>query len=204
MTAQPKLRRRKCKAKGCGQWFRPFNSLEQWCSAKCGYELSLEKLAKKQAKEKLAERRAVKARKRERISAKKAFRENDAKHLRKQARSALHKWIVAVRDADKPCVSSGRTEAVQWQAGHYVPSTNSSTRFDENNIHKQSSEDNLYRSGNLTPYRVELINRIGLAEVERLESSTQVKKWTVEELRAIRDDYRQRLRDAGIPIPRTN
>jgi len=134
----------------------------------------------------------------------KAFRENDKAHVAKQARSALHKWIVAVRDVDKPCVSSGRTKSAQWQAGHFRPGTQSMTRYDEANIHKQSIDDNYWRSGNVSKYEEELVRRVGQSEVDRIKASTAVKKWTIEELREIRDEYRQRLRDAGIPIPTTH
>lgn len=115
----------------------------------------------------------------------------------KRAVRVYNRWIVKVRDANQPCISSGRTTAVQWQCGHYIPATNSALRFDEDNTHKQSSEDNLYRSGNLTEYRINLIKKIGIERVERLEGPHDQIKYTIEELERIFSDYSQRLRDAG-------
>jgi hypothetical protein len=40
-------------------------------------------------------------------------------------------------------------------------------------------------------YRAELIRRVGLAEVERLEGPHPPRKYTVDDLREIRDTYRQ-------------
>jgi hypothetical protein len=43
-------------------------------------------------------------------------------------------------------------------------------------------------------FRLNLIAKIGLAEVERLEGLQVPKKYTIDELKAIRDDYRSRLK----------
>lgn len=39
-----------------------------------------------------------------------------------------------------------------------------------------------------------MIARIGLARVEALEQDQAPRKWTVDELKAIRDEYRQKLK----------
>jgi hypothetical protein len=43
-------------------------------------------------------------------------------------------------------------------------------------------------------YRAELIRRIGLAGVERLEGPHPTRKYTVDDLREIRDTYRAKLK----------
>lgn len=43
-------------------------------------------------------------------------------------------------------------------------------------------------------YRIKLIQRIGLARVEALESDNRVHKWEKDELRGIRDHFRQELK----------
>ena len=116
----------------------------------------------------------------------------------KKAVTVYNRWIVKVRDANEPCISSGRLTAVQWQCGHYMPSTHSAIRFDEDNTHKQSSEDNLYRSGNLTEYRIRLIDKIGLERVERLEGPHDQIKYSIDDLKSIHATYSQRLKDAGV------
>ena len=50
--------------------------------------------------------------------------------------------------------------------------------------------------GNLVLYRAELIRRIGLAEVERLEGPQPQRKFTIPDLREIRDKYRALAREA--------
>lgn len=44
-------------------------------------------------------------------------------------------------------------------------------------------------------YRIGLIARIGLAAVEAIEADQTLRKYTADELRAIRDDYRARLKE---------
>ncbi len=44
-------------------------------------------------------------------------------------------------------------------------------------------------------YRLGLIERIGLARVEALEADQAPRKYTADELRAIRDLYRAKLRE---------
>lgn len=68
-------------------------------------------------------------------------------------------------------------------------------RFDERNIHKQCVVCNQHKSGNLVPYRVELISRIGQEAVDEIESNHSRHRWTVEECRAIKAEYQQKLKD---------
>ena len=93
---------------------------------------------------------------------------------------------VRTRDDKEPCISCGRYHEGQYHAGHYR-STGSSPalRFDLANIHKQCMPCNTHLHGNLIPYRVNLIQKIGLAEVERLEGPQEPKKYTIDELKDI-------------------
>jgi hypothetical protein len=102
--------------------------------------------------------------------------------LVREAQTAFNAWIRA-RDAKLPCVSCGRYHDGQWHAGHYF-STGSSPdlRFDPANVHKQCSVCNNHLSGNLIPYRAELLRRIGQAELDRLEGPAKPDKLTRDEL----------------------
>ena len=60
----------------------------------------------------------------------------------------------------------------------------------EDNCHKQCAPCNTHLSGNLVLYRVNLIQRIGLARVEALEGPHMPLKLTIPDLKAIRDTYR--------------
>lgn len=103
------------------------------------------------------------------------------------------------RQAGHVCISSGRP--LDWtgnavDAGHYR-STGAAPhlRFNEDNCHAQSKQENRFLAGNAIDYRVGLIARIGLACVEALEADNTVKKWTREELTEIRDHYRKLLKE---------
>jgi hypothetical protein len=112
----------------------------------------------------------------------------------KEAQAAFNAYI-RVRDSELPCVSCGRHHNGQYHAGHYR-STGSAPelRFDERNIHKQCAPCNNHLSGNLIPYRVELIRRIGQDGVDYLEGPHTSKKYTIEDIKSIRDSYRLKLK----------
>ena len=103
------------------------------------------------------------------------------------------------RQAGRPCISSGRpldwASGNQVDAGHYRSrGAASHLRYHPDNCHAQSKYENRHRAGNAVEYRAGLIARIGLAAVEALEADNRVHHWTREELRAIRDEYRQKLK----------
>ena len=112
----------------------------------------------------------------------------------KRAVAACHAFIRA-RDARAPCISCGATYSPQWDAGHYRPSgVNSALRFDDRNINKQCVRCNQYMSGNLTLYRIGLVDKIGEEEVSALESNHETKRWTREELQEVERHYKARLK----------
>ncbi|MBH3342473.1 recombination protein NinG [Pseudomonas parafulva] len=187
------IKPKKCKAPGCGQRFKPMLSTQKVCSPACALAMAkdpkLQKVAAKaitkQARQDLQERR-------ERLKTK-------GEHLR-EAQASFNAYI---RERDRlagyACISSGRP--LDWNgnavdAGHYR-STGAAPhlRFDENNCHAQSKHDNRYLSGNVAEYRLGLIQRIGLAAVEALEADQAPRRYTIEDLQAIKALYRQKLRD---------
>ena len=119
--------------------------------------------------------------------------------LMREAQTAFNAFI-RLRDqlAGYPCISSGRPldwSGNQTDAGHYR-STGSAPqlRFDERNCHAQSKLDNRYLSGNAVDYRIGLIARIGLESVEALESDNMPRKYSADDLRMIRDEYRAKFK----------
>ncbi|MDN0088357.1 recombination protein NinG [Yersinia nurmii] len=112
----------------------------------------------------------------------------------KQAQQAVNAFVRA-RDSSLPCVSCGTHLAAQWDAGHYrTTAAAPQFRFDPRQIHKQCSVCNQHKSGNIVPYRVELIKRIGIKTVEAIENNHERRSYTVEELKGIRDYYRLELK----------
>jgi hypothetical protein len=112
----------------------------------------------------------------------------------KEAQAAFNAYI-RMRDAHLPCISCGRMHDGQWHAGHYLSTgARPELRFTEVNVWRQCSPCNTHLHGNLVLYRAELIRRIGLAGVERLEGPHPTRKYTVDDLREIRDTYRSKLK----------
>jgi hypothetical protein len=107
----------------------------------------------------------------------------------KEAQAAFNGWIRA-RDADLPCISCGRHHNGQWHAGHFLSTgARPNLRFDPANVHKQCQPCNTHLHGNLVNYRINLIQRIGLAEVERLEADHEPRHLSIEHLKLIKRTY---------------
>ena len=96
------------------------------------------------------------------------------------------------------CISSGKP--LDWSgnnvdAGHYRSRGSAPhLRYDERNCHAQSKHDNRYLSGNAVDYRIGLISRIGLAEVEALEADQKPRKYSNDDLIAIKAKYVAKLK----------
>ncbi|WP_299074932.1 recombination protein NinG [uncultured Paraglaciecola sp.] len=195
MTAQPKPRRRKCKVKDCGQWFQPFNSFQSWCSDACGYQLSLEKLAKKKAKEQREERASLNKAKAERIRMKRDFRAKDKPHQTKLTQQVFNRWV-RLSDTSGECISCGITYG-QAHAGHYRSIGSApELRFEPLNCHLQCQQCNTSKSGNIKGYREGLIKRIGIEKVEWLEGPHEAKHYTCDDLIEIRAHYQRLIRSS--------
>ncbi|MDE1484623.1 recombination protein NinG [Xenorhabdus bovienii] len=187
--------RRKCKI--CRVWFHPKYDHVWWCSPEHGAELGMRRQDRKyeKARQKLErERRQKEVEARDKLKTRK-LAVKPRSYWIQQAQRAVNAYI-RERDRDLPCVSCGTYTSSQWDAGHYRTTIAASQlRFDERNIHRQCIVCNQHKSGNIVPYRVELIRRIGLEPVEAIESNHDRHRWTIEECKAIRDEYRQKLRE---------
>ena len=120
--------------------------------------------------------------------------------LKAEAQRAFNAFIRA-RDSGKPCICCGLPLSAGdvgglYDCGHYR-SVGSAPhlRYDERNAHAQRKQCNRWGAGRAVDYRIGLIARIGLEAVEALESDNGVRRWTREELVAIRDEYRQKLKN---------
>lgn len=169
------------KCKQCGNTFIPDRPMMTTCSYNCAIEYAKSSQIKKQKKE--------------HSKAKKEFNENDRKYLLELAQKTCNTYI-RIRDG-KYCISCRASgDGRVYQAGHFKSQGgNSSLRFDELNIHSQCVRCNMHLSGNLVPYREALIAKIGLAEVERLETTKNTKLWTVDELKDIIKHYKQKIKE---------
>lgn len=121
--------------------------------------------------------------------------------LIKEAQHAFNAYIRA-RDHDKPCVSCDAPPPDMSKlhagrdAGHYRSTGSAShLRFHPDNCHAQCVKCNQWGAGKAVEYRMRLLQRIGLDRVEALESDNTPHKWTREELIAIRDTYKAKLKE---------
>lgn len=102
---------------------------------------------------------------------------------------------IRLRDKDLPCVSCGIRICEEFHAGHYIATTYQVLRFNEFNVWKQCSRCNTHLRGNTIPYRIELINRIGLAEVEKLENKRhEISKLSIPDLKAKIVHYKAQIK----------
>jgi Bacteriophage Lambda NinG protein len=117
-----------------------------------------------------------------------------------EAQNAFNAFIRA-RDAGLGCISCG-SRTGKMNAGHYLSvGARPELRFEPLNVHLQDERCNTYLHGNLIAYRVELINRIGRAAVDKLEGHHPPKKYTIDDLRTIKDTYRAKRKalQKGLP-----
>ena len=113
----------------------------------------------------------------------------------KEAQTAFNAYI-RVRDDKEPCISCGRHHQGQYHAGHYLSTgARPELRFEPLNVHKQCQPCNTHLHGNLILYRVALIKKIGLESVEWLEGPHEPKHYSVEDLKQIIADSKQKARE---------
>lgn len=180
-----------CKNPACRDLFVPQRLGQAVCSPKCALATVEVQKAKEKKSLALAGRRDIKVRK--------EALKSRGDHMR-EAQQAFNEYI-RTRDqaAGHLCISSGKP--LDWSgnavdAGHYR-SVGSAPhlRFDERNCHAQSKQDNRFLSGNAVDYRIGLIARIGQEAVDALESDQSVRKYTVDEIKAIKATYRAKTRE---------
>ena len=174
-----RVKTRKCSY--CREHFQPFRMGQKACSVECACQVAREKREKEERKADKVKRDKLKSR----------------SDWIKEAQAAFNRWI-RLRDDKEPCISCGRHHEGQYHGGHYLSTgARPELRFDEANVHKQCQPCNTHLSGNLVLYRKALIAKIGLAEVERLESDHQPKKYSIEDLKAIKAEYTRKAREYG-------
>ncbi len=171
------LKYKPCKV--CKTQFKPFSSLSRVCSPHCALKLvrsDKEKALKKDTRERK----------------KKLKTKTDYAN---EAQTACNAYI-RERDKNLGCISCGTTKPVQYCAGHYkTRGGHPELRFHPFNLNKQCNQYcNLQLSGNISNYRPELIKKIGISQVQWLESKHEIQNLTIEDLIEIRQYYKEQLK----------
>ena len=171
------MKQKKCKQ--CKEAFIPLRQLQQVCSAICGVRLTQSKREKKQRKETIEKKKELLT----------------LSDWVKVAQTTFNHYI-RLRDEKEPCISCQRYHKGQYHAGHYrTTAAAPQLRFNEFNVAKQCSACNNYKSGNITEYRINLVKKIGVQEVEKLESDNTVKKYSIEEVKEINETYKRKIKE---------
>lgn len=180
---------KRCKV--CRQPFEPRQPMQVVCGIDCAKSLAVSVRSKAEKQAAIKQCKADRERK-ENLKTRRDWE--------REAQAAFNAFIRA-RDADKPCICCGLPLSAgdvggKYDAGHYR-STGSAPhlRFHEANCHAQRKQCNRWGAGRAVDYRLGLIARIGLEAVEALEADQTPRKYTVEELKAIRDEYRAKARE---------
>lgn len=167
----------------CRDEFLPRNSLQKVCGVPCALKVYAANWQKEFDKE---------TRKR-----KKAISDSDPKLWAKKAQAMFNAYI-RLRDADCGCISCNKPAnwQGQWAAGHYrTVGAHPELRFNELNVHKQCNRDcNSGKSGNVLEYRIRLIQKIGLLNVDFLEGAHEPARYRIEDYKDIYRVYREKLK----------
>jgi hypothetical protein len=188
---QPKAKT--CKNPACRASFVPQRLGQAVCNYTCG--LAIKDVNQERARKSLAviERKEIKVRK-EKLKSR-------ADHLR-EAQAAVNEYV-RMRDAHLPCISCDSCPTdhdlitgSRWDAGHYRSvGACPELRFEPLNIHRQCVKCNRNLSGNAVEYRIRLVVRIGAEKVAWIEGPHDARKYTVEEIKAIKAEYRAKTRE---------
>lgn len=186
MIQAKKPRQKKCANPACGVKFTPMQLGQKVCGWQCGLAIAPASREKAQ--------KAIKANERKEHAAQREKVKPKGAHAR-EAQALFNEWI-RLRDANLPCVSCGRHHEGQYHAGHYrTTAAAPELRFEPLNVHKQCAPCNNHLSGNIVNYRAELINRIGPDKLEWLEGMHEPKRYTIEDLKAIKAEYRAKIKE---------
>jgi len=173
------------KCKVCRAEFTKRSMTHKACSPECSLILV------NQAKEK----EKAKVERLDRVKTKKALESLKTRSdWMKDAQKVFNEFI-RERDKADPCISCQRFHQGQYHAGHYLSTgARPNLRFVENNVHKQCQPCNTHLSGNLINYRINLIEKLGVEAVVRLETDFEPKKYTIDDLKEIIIIYRKKVK----------
>jgi hypothetical protein len=186
-------RPKKCRVAECRVSFVPMVSFQTWCSPDCAVVIARDRQEKKRKALAQIERREIKVRK-EKLKSR-------ADHLR-EAQAAVNEYV-RLRDAHLPCISCDSLPSdhdlmtgSRWDAGHYRSvGACPELRFEPLNIHRQCVKCNRNLSGNAVEYRIRLVLRIGAEKVAWIEGPHPARKYTVDEIKAIKAEYRAKTKE---------
>jgi len=148
----------------CPKKFRPERQLQQVCSPSCAIEYGNKHLAKKKLEVKKTARKE-----------KKAFYKKDITTMKMKAQNAFNRYI-RTRDKENNCISCGCNVAKGDSSHFFSVGGHSAVRFHMDNAHLSCYKCNRFLHGNLVPYKIALLEKIGQKRFNKLEAQSKVTK----------------------------
>lgn len=169
------MKPKKCKI--CAERFTPSRPLQMVCTPACGFIYAKRQQEKNWMREK-------------KVRKEKLMTRADWMNLLQK----VFNTYIRKRDEGKPCISCGTTKG-QFHAGHYRSvGSCPELRFNQDNVQGQCATCNNHLSGNLINYRINLVHRIGIERVERLEGTNDPLKLTIDEIKELIKHYRNEIK----------
>ncbi|MEB5816693.1 MULTISPECIES: recombination protein NinG [Klebsiella pneumoniae complex] len=179
----------------CSTEYIPRSSLQKVChNYKCAIAYNKKRDEENAARNKRKQERLQKSELKQRKD-----RLKTASQWNKEAQAAVNKFIYW-RDYGRPCIACGRPLNYGVRGGAVDSSHYRSRgaapwlRFNVFNNHSGCVRCNRELSGNLIPYRINLIEKIGLQRVERIEHDNTVRKFSIEYLKRVKAIFTRRAR----------
>jgi hypothetical protein len=183
------MKLKKCQNDSCGKKFEPRQIGQRACSTACAllyihaHPEIMERIGKRSAALQRAKARKERRDGLEKLKSRSAWL--------KDCQRAFNAMINR-RDLGKPCIACNLPIVTVVHASHYrTVASSPHLRYDERNCHSGCVKCNVFLVGNVINYRSNLIKRIGLKEVECLESDSSVKKWTITEIKEMESNFRR-------------
>lgn len=179
----------------CSTEYIPRSSLQKVChNYRCAIAYNKKRDEENAARNKRKQERLQKSELKQRKD-----RLKTASQWNKEAQAAVNKFIYW-RDYGRPCIACGRPLNYGVRGGAVDSSHYRSRgaapwlRFNVFNNHSGCVRCNRELSGNLIPYRLNLIEKIGLQRVERIEHDNTVRKFSIEYLKRVKAIFTRRAR----------
>lgn len=179
----------------CDTEYLPRSSLQKVChNYKCAIAFNKKRDEEIAMREKRKQERLQRDDLRERRE-----RLKTASDWNKEAQAAVNRYIFW-RDYGNPCISCGKplnygVRGGAVDASHYRSRGSARhLRFNVFNIHSGCVRCNRELSGNLIPYRINLIEKIGLWRVERLEHDNSIRKFDIAYLQRVKTIFTRRAK----------
>jgi len=181
------------KCKDCKQVFEPFKIAQPRC-VQCAISKGRDYAAKRLKKEENELRKKARA--------DLLQRKEKIKPLSKWAAEAqvIFNRFIRLRDAGRGCISCGNMQANEYHAGHFFTTkARPDLRFNEDNTNLQCGQCNFFESGNISKYRVKIVDRIGQKRLDDLDIRIEIPV-SVDYYKSIKEKYKAKIKELELKL----